>query len=229
MAINNIISRSFTGVNLVMVSVVEETEPKDFQNRYFMFIKAVPSFQSDTGKSYNHKSAVTFKVEVEKAFALAFALEQFALGRGKIYDEQFGVFTIFADGSKSQFGSNSKKSMNLNYYHNQKTSKTNITLFTASDDNKIPFFMTPYEAHAMSQVLKFLGNECLRLEVTGQCVVVNKQYKSKQPQQQIPQMQQMQVPVQQQQNTTGLPLFNKDINKVAQDFTSAFTDVDLPF
>ena len=259
MALNNVISKSFTGVNLIMLSLVEETEPKEYQDKYFMFIKAVPSVRSDTsssGKSYDHKSAITFKMSAEKAYAMSFALSQYALGRGKLYDEQFGNFVMFADGSKSQYGSNSKKAMNVNYYTNQKSNKTNVSLFTSSDQTKIPFFMTPYEASSMSEVMKFFANECLRMEIAGPGVMISRQNNSprqpqpqqqnsgqgsggpfnQQPAQQPTQPQNQQGffnPPQSQQPTpqpTPQPVANVAANKVANDFAGFLNaDDDLPF
>ena len=251
MALNNVISKSFTGVNLIMLSLVEETEPKEYQDKYFMFIKAVPSVRSDTsssGKSYDHKSAITFKMSAEKAYAMSFALSQYALGRGKLYDEQFGNFVMFADGSKSQYGSNSKKAMNVNYYTNQKSNKTNVSLFTSSDQTKIPFFMTPYEASSMSEVMKFFANECLRMEIAGPGVMISRQNNS--PRQTQSQQQNSgqgsggpfnQQPAQQPtqpQNQQGFfnppqsqqPTPNVAANKVANDFAGFLNaDDDLPF
>jgi len=234
MAIQNVISRSFTGANLVMVSLVEETEPKDFQNRFFMFIKAVPRTDNGSGgKSYNHKSGVTFKMEAERAFAMSFALSQYAAGKGKSYEDTFGNFSMFADASKSQYGNNSKKSMAVNYYQNSKTNKTNISIFTASDQTKIPYFMDPYAAKAFADVLYFLANECLRLEVAGPGVVVKRQISNNQqrPPQQIPQQSnQQQIP--QQQNANFAPQQNTPppaaVNQVANDFAGFLND-DLPF
>ena len=250
MALNNVISKSFTGVNLIMLSLVEETEPKEYQDKYFMFIKAVPSVRSDTsssGKSYDHKSAITFKMSAEKAYAMSFALSQYALGRGKLYDEQFGNFVMFADGSKSQYGSNSKKAMNVNYYTNQKSNKTNVSLFTSSDQTKIPFFMTPYEASSMSEVMKFFANECLRMEIAGPGVMISRQNNTprqpqaqngnqgpfnQQPAQTQPQNQQGFFNPPQSQQPTPQPVANVAANKVANDFAGFFGDAnndDLPF
>ena len=255
MALNNVISKSFTGVNLIMLSLVEETEPKEYQDKYFMFIKAVPSVRSDTsssGKSYDHKSAITFKMSAEKAYAMSFALSQYALGRGKLYDEQFGNFVMFADGSKSQYGSNSKKAMNVNYYTNQKSNKTNVSLFTSSDQTKIPFFMTPYEASSMSEVMKFFANECLRMEIAGPGVMISRQNNSPRqtqsqqqnsgqgsggPFNQQPAQQPAQQPTQPQ-NQQGFfnppqsqqPTPNVAANKVANDFAGFLNaNDDLPF
>jgi hypothetical protein len=233
MALNNVISKSFTGVNLIMISVVEETEPKDYQDKYFMFIKAIPSVRSDTsssGKSYDHKSAVTFKMSAEKAYAMSFALNQYALGRGKMYEDQFGNFGMFADASKSQYGNNNKKAMNINYFTNQKSSKTNISLFTSSDQIKIPFFMTPYEANSMSEVLKFFANECLRLEIAGPGVVISKQT-PKQNTQSQPKMFPQGFKEQQNQSSsspqTQQP--NQAADKVSNDFAGFFNDDNIPF
>jgi len=248
--INNIIGRSFPGVNLMMISIVEDPEPKDFQSRFFMFIKAVSGITTDAGtKSYDHKGGITFKMEAEKAFAMSFALEQYALGKGKLYDEQFGNFTIFADGSKSQYGSNSKKSLSLNYYTNQKSGKTNISIFTASDSKKIPYFMTPYEAYAMSKVLNFFASECLRLEMAGPGVIVRRKIGNQQmtsqniPQQDFKQPQNFsgqnlgfqQPSISQPQMQQNLPFnqppqnLQQNANKVANDFAGFFGDSDAPF
>jgi hypothetical protein len=246
MALNNVISKSFTGVNLIMLSLVEETEPKDYQDKYFMFIKAIPSVRSDTsssGKSYDHKSAVTFKMSAERAYEMSFALSQYALGRGKLYDEQFGNFVIFADGSKSQYGNNSKKAMNVNYFLDQKSKKTKISVFTSSDQTKIPFFMNPYEASSMAEVLKFFANECLRLEIAGPGVVISRQPPRQKPTQNNNQgpfnQQQASVPPQQPQAQPNLfnqtqPVTqqpNVTADKVANDFAGFLNDNDtgLPF
>lgn len=230
MSLNNVMSRSFTGINLIMVSIVEETEPREYQDKYFMFIKAVPSVKSDTstGRSYDHKSAITFKMNAEKAFSMSFALAQYALGKGTHYEKQFGNYAMFADGSKSQYGSNSKKSMSVNYYTNQKTGKSTISIFTAADQTKIPFFMSPYEADAFSKVLDFMAKQCLTLEIAGPGVVVKRQVSNQQSQQNNqqsfqPPQQSSQPP---QQNNQQL---DQSANKVANDFAGFFGDDKLPF
>lgn len=191
MALNNIINRSFGGINIFNVSVVEETEPKDqYQSRFFMFIKAIPSIKSDqspTGRTYDNKSAVTFKVEAEKALALSFALLQCANGRGESYETGFGQFTIFADMSKSSFsngGSGDKKSMTVKMGKNQKDGKLNINMFFAQGNTKVALFLTPYEAYSMSKVLEMLALKCIEFELNGPGVVVKKQFpQSTQPKQ----------------------------------------------
>jgi hypothetical protein len=227
-----------------MLSIVENTEHKDFQSRYFMFIKFVPGVKSDTsvtGKTYDHKSGITFKVEVEKAFAFAFALSQFALGKGKVYDDQFGAFTISADASKSQYGSDNaaKKFLVINYFNYQKTGKTVISVLASSNNQKISYFMSPYEATAMSDVLKYMATKCLELEIAGPGVVVRNQFtgsntsninesrknQSFQPSQnQQNKSNQQQFTFQQTPNTPEPP----EVNKVANDF-AGFFEQDIPF
>jgi hypothetical protein len=185
MALTNIINRNFTGINVFNISLVEETEPKDqYQSRFFMFIKAVPSIKSDqspTGRTYDTKSAVTFKIEAEKALALSFALLQYANGRGKAYEDGFGQFTIFADMSKSTFnssGSGDKKSMTIRIGKDQKGEKSNINMFFAQGNTKVALFLTPYESYAISKVVEVLALKCMDLELQGHGMVVKKQFET---------------------------------------------------
>lgn len=175
MSINNIISRNFPGINALTVSLVEETEPKDFHTRYFFFLRAIPSIKSDTsstGRTYDTKSSINFKMEAEKLLSLSFALEQYALGKGKIYEDVFGSFTVFADGSKSQFGSGGKKSMFVSLGTNNKTNKSLINIFFSESERKIPFFFTPYEAHSIAIVFETLAKKCIDMELSGGGIVV---------------------------------------------------------
>lgn len=183
MALNNIISRNFPGINVFNISLVEETEPKDFHTRFFMFIKAIPSIKSDsssTGRSYDNNSAITFKVEAEKALALSFALKQYANGKGKAYDSEFGSFQIYADMSKSQFnsGGNSgnKKSMTIQMGVNSKTNKANINMIFSQESAKpVAFFLTPYEAYSLGTIIEYISLKCIEYEMQGPGIVVKKQ------------------------------------------------------
>lgn len=177
MSINNIISRNFPGINALTVSMVEETEPKDFHTRYFFFLRAIPSIKSDTsstGRTYDTKSSINFKMEAEKLLSLSFALEQYALGKGKIYEDVFGSFTVFADGSKSQFGSGGKKSMFVSLGTNNKNNKSLINIFFSESERKIPFFFTPYEAHSIAVVFETLAKKCIDMELSGGGIVMKK-------------------------------------------------------
>jgi len=183
LALNNIISRNFSGINVFNISVVEETEPKEYHTRFFMFIKAIPSGKSDTsptGRTYNSEGSVTFKVEVEKALALAFALKQYASGKGKAYDDNFDNFTIFADMSKSQYngGGGDKKSMIVKMGQNNKTNKSVINILFSQGDGQnkkvVAFFMTPYEAHSLGSVIEYLSFKCLDFELQGPGMIVRK-------------------------------------------------------
>jgi len=179
--LNNLINRNFPGINALNVSLVEDTEPKDYHSRFFLFLKALPSIKSDsspTGRSYDKNGAITFKIEAERAIAMAFALEQYALGKGKVYEDVFGNFSMFADAGKSQYGGG-KKSMSLSLGSNNKTNKANINIFFGAEgDKKVPFFMTPYEAHALSIVLDTLGRKCIEFEMGGTGVVIKKNTQS---------------------------------------------------
>lgn len=183
LALNNIISRNFSGINVFNVSVVEETEPKEYHTRFFMFIKAIPSGKSDnspTGRTYNSEGSVTFKVEVEKALALSFALKQYASGKGKAYDDSFDNFTIFADMSKSQYnnGGGDKKSMIVKMGQNNKTNKSVINILFSQGDGQgkkvVAFFMTPYEAYSLGSVIEYLSFKCLDFELQGPGMIVRK-------------------------------------------------------
>ena len=56
MALTNVISRNFPGINALNISLVYDSEVKEYHNSYFLFIKALPSVKSDkspTGRSYD--------------------------------------------------------------------------------------------------------------------------------------------------------------------------------
>ncbi len=232
MALNNVINRNFAGFNIFTISLVEDTEPKDFHSKFFMFIKAVPSVKTDssvTGRSYDNNRSITFKVEAEKAISLSFALEQYSLGKGKNYEDTFGGFEIFADMSRSQYstGNNNKKAMKLNMFSNPKSGKSSITMSFSSGDNKVPIFMTPYEAFSISRVLRIIAEKCIELEFDfankGIFVKSNRSEQSK------PQFQQKR-PIQ---TTPENPFVedettNKSITTVTDSFSKVFGDLD-PF
>jgi hypothetical protein len=185
LALNNIISRNFPGINVFNVSLVEDNEPKDYHNRFFMFIKAVPSVKSDqspTGRSYDNNGAITFKLEAEKALGLSFALIQYANGKGKAYDEGFGSFQIFADTSKSQYGGSggSKKSMTVKMDVNSKTNKAVINMLFSQEGSKpVAFYLTPYESYSLGTIIEFVSIKCIEYEMNGPGIVVKKQFQAK--------------------------------------------------
>jgi hypothetical protein len=230
MALNNIINRNFAGINAFGVSVVEETEPKDqYQSRFFMFIKGVPSIkseQSPTGRTYDSKSAITFKMEAEKALALSFALLQCANGRGESYEKGFGNFGVFADMSKSSFassGNGDKKSMTVRMGKDQKGEKANINMFFAQGNAKVALFLTPYEAFAMSKVIETLALKCIEFEMQGTGMVVKKQFtQTNQPNKGF------QKPTQNQYLAPPPPNDNAGIAQVTGDFGNIF-NMDDPF
>jgi len=174
--LNNIINRNFPGINALTVSMVEDSEPKDYHTRFFLFLRAVPSAKSDaspTGRTYDNSNAVTFKIEAERAIAMSFALEQMASGKGKLYDDTFGAFSMFADGAKSQYGGG-KKSMGMMMGQNNKSNKSMIILFFSEGEKKVQIFLTPYEAHGLATTLDILGRKCIDFEMSGPGVVVKK-------------------------------------------------------
>lgn len=178
-SLNNIMTRSFAQVNLLTISMVEDTEAKEYSNKFYMFIKASPGVKSEnspTGKTYDTKSSVTFKIEAEKALSMAFAFKCYANGKGPAYDQTFGSFEIFADASRSQYGGSGKKSCKIASGVNNKTNKSVINLFFNSEGGKpVGFFLTPYEAYAISEILEFLAKKCLEYEINGRSgVTVNK-------------------------------------------------------
>lgn len=232
MALNNIISRNFPGINALNVSLVEETEPKDYHTRFFMFVKAIPSVKSDqspTGKTYDNNAAVTFKMEAEKALAFAFALKQYAMGKGKSYDEHFGSFEIYADMSKSQYGGNggSKKSMKLQMGTNSKTSKANINMFFNQEGGKpVAFFLTPYEANSLGTIVEFISMKCIELELQGPGMVVKKQFQTANGSK--PTNSFKQTPVSQE-TYKPTPQDTQGVNQAAGSFGNLFGGSDNPF
>jgi hypothetical protein len=248
LALNNIINRSVPGVNSFSISLVEETEPKEYQNKFFMFVKGIPSVRSDqssTGRSYDANSSVTFKVEAEKALSMSFALKQYANGKGKAYEEAFGSFLIFADMSKSQYAGAGKKSLTIRMGQD-KSGKANINIFLGHDAKKVGIFLTPYESYSTGMILEFLALKCLEYELQGPGMIVKKQLSSpkqqnyqqpqqnyQQPQQNYqqnsqPQFQQPQFQQPQQfskpnpQTFTPTPTDNQNINQVTDTFTNIF-------
>lgn len=182
-ALNNVISRSFPGVNLLVVSLVEDLEPKEYSNKYYCFVKCAPAVKSNTsptGKTYDMKSAITFKMEAEKILSMAFALKCYANGKGAAYDQTFGSYELFADTSKSQYNSGvGKKSCKIMMGVNNKTNKSIINVFFSSEGNKaFGLYLSPYEAYAMSEVFEMLGKKCIELELSSGGIVVKKPQKS---------------------------------------------------
>ena len=178
MALNNVITRSISGTSVFNVSIVEETEPKDYQNRFFMFIKGVPGIRSETsptGRTYDMNSAITFKVEAEKALAMSYALLQMASGKGKAYEEMFGPYTIFADMSKSNYGSGGKKSLNVRMGQNNKDGKAIVNIYLTHDNTKVAINMSAYEAYGASKMLEFLALKCMEFELKSPGMVVKNQ------------------------------------------------------
>lgn len=248
MALNNVISRSISGTSVFSVSVVEETEPKEYQNRFFMFIKGVPGIKSDnspTGRSYDMTNAVTFKVDAEKALAMSFALQQLANGKGKSYDDAFGSYTIFADMSKSQYGTGGKKSLSVKMGSN-KDGKGIINIFLTHDTHKVTIFLTAYEAYGAGKVIEYLALKCIEYELQGPGMVVKKQNVAPIQRQNRTYEQQYQEhnqnmyspppqnsfqqppPKFQQPGYTPTPADNKNINQVTNNFSNIFSGDD-PF
>ena len=229
MALNNIINRNFTGINVFNISLVEETEPKnEYQSRFFMFIKAIPSIKSDqspTGRTYDVKSSISFKVEAEKALAMSFALLQYANGRGDAYEKGFGQFSIFADMSKSSFNSGSggdKKSMTIRMGKDQKGEKFNINMFFAQGNMKVALFLTPYESYSISKVLELIALKCIEFELQGPGVVIKRQIPvSNQPKQNGFQQKQYNSPPPVT-NFMQTPQDSHNIDQISGDFGNVF-------
>lgn len=249
MALNNVINRSVSGTSVFNVSIVEETEPKEYQNRFFMFIKGVPGIRSDTsptGRTYDMNSAVTFKVEAEKALAMSYALLQMASGKGKAYEDMFGPYVIFADMSKSNYGSGGKKSLNIRMSQN-KEGKAIVNIYLTHDNNKVAINMSSYEAYGASKMLEFLALKCMEFELKSPGMVVKNQngFQQKKPynrqsyeqqQQQntqqmysTPQQQFQQPPKFAQHSYSQTPVDTQNINHVSNSFSNVFDAGDDPF
>lgn len=236
-----ICSRNFPGISSLMFSLVEDPEPKsEWSDKYFLFIKAVPSTQnsnSSTGRSYDHKRSINFKATAEKALSFAYALKILAEGKGKHYDDIFGNFSMFADSSKSQFaqGGGLKKSMQMNYYMNNKTNKQVISIGFKSGEEKVNLYFTPYEAYSASVVLERMANMALDLIFKGPNIKVNNNNnnynKPAFPQQQpvnLPQPNNFNNNTYQQQNLPPSNVNTQAINQVADNF-AAMMNMDDPF
>ena len=169
MALKNLVTRQINGINVIQISLVEESEPKDnYASKYFSFLKIIPGVSnpgSSTGRSYDHKAAITISLPIEKMLGLGFALKSFGEGKGDKYIETFGTFEIYADTTKSSYGGEgAKKSFKLGTLVNNKTQKKVITLLFTMNDKKYQGYFTPYEAYAFGKIIETLGERGLELE-----------------------------------------------------------------
>ncbi|MFW6242555.1 MAG: hypothetical protein ACOC2W_00180, partial [bacterium] len=142
-------------------------------------------------------------------------------GQYEAYEKNFGMFEIFADGSRSSYGGGSKKNLKVGVMKNDKTGKFVITISFFSDGRNISGYLSPYDALAFAKVLEFCGEKILDLESSKNTgiVVPNQQTKSftpnagqRQPQQPAPQQ-----PAPQQNSETT------DTSNAEEGFRSMFT------
>ena len=177
--LENVFSYSFPGNHLLQISIVKQTstDAKDYKKQHFCFISLAPGQQTQSGRTFDFKSRVTMKVDMDKIMALGHAVRNYAFGREAV----IGKYGIYVDSSKSAFtqGQGTGKSLGLQRGVDQKSQQPVITLFfKVGTANAHAFSMNVANALAFADICEFIGKQCLELEfkrvhMTGQGVSEN--------------------------------------------------------
>lgn len=106
--ITHILEEHFASNHLLTISLVHQIRNRDYKKPFFAFLKGAPAGKNGNNKTYlsDRDSSINFKLELHQLSALGKAFELYGLGSGSRVAPKY---TIWADPSKTDFGSDSDK------------------------------------------------------------------------------------------------------------------------
>lgn len=159
-------SYSFPNTDLLEISMVKNNDPeiKRYEKQYFYFLSMVPGVKLDGGgRNYDTKNRVTIKQDVDKMLSIAYAIRDMANAMVSKYGTN-GVYTIFSDPSKTNFGGNTgnKKIFNVGFHNDSKNPGVSIGLVYGNIKCSC-LFPIPV-ANAIADIIEFMCKKGLELE-----------------------------------------------------------------
>lgn len=239
----NLFNYSFPGVNILNISLVSDNDSElpGYKLKHFCFIRLIPGAQSDSGgRTFSPKDAINFKIEPHKLFAMANAIKTYSNVAMRMQPNQqkpkIPAFTMFADSSKSVYGGQEKKSLNLDIGNFDKYGNPSIVMFFQAGQRKIVYSCDVYTAYGISRVLEMIAENAVKLEAERVILPQNVNKNRPAPTQGVlgtpqsaPNFQQPQQPMQQQESPITNPVNNDaqnisgDAQKALNDFSNAFS------
>ncbi len=160
--LKNICGYSFPGNSLLQFSLVHQPQEQTYKKEYFFFLTCAPGEQGQGGgRTFNFQNRFTIKMDIDKIAALRHALILYSTGRKNI----IGNFSIFADGSKSNFGSGGQtKSIYLNDGQDKNGNPIVSLMFKVGQNKGFPYIMPIANALAVADILEGMVNRGMELE-----------------------------------------------------------------
>ncbi len=167
--LENICGYSFPGNSLLQFSLVRQQQDVQYKKEYFFFMTCAPGENGQNGRTFNFQNRFTIKMDIDKLASLKNAIDLYAKG----HEAVCGQFSIFADNSKSQYSQGSgNKTVHLNKGADQKSGAPQLSLMFSQGGNSFPFVMPVCNALAISDVLKFMIDKALDLEMSRSIIQI---------------------------------------------------------
>jgi hypothetical protein len=174
-----IFRRSFSGSNLIDITLIRDDDPELpwYKSKHFVFLGFKQGVQNPQGgrtfasKKLNNGIIENFKIDLEKLLALGTNLEMLGKWMGPIPEKKddptfwartIGKFSVISDSSKSKYGSNQKmfKQIFVSTFmgkDGQNNPERKVSLNFKFNETLIPTNMTPMDAIALGEILKFIA------------------------------------------------------------------------